>query len=92
MKIRGWIVRLTTTVRRHFKIGVSIEGLEDSDWQVMSADWKTGGSDFRIVAGKSTGKRSLGRPRLRWEDNIMDLKEIGVNMRNWVASTEDGNY
>ena len=31
------------------------------------------------------GKRSLGRRRYRWEDNIrMNLKEIGINTRNWV--------
>ena len=35
--------------------------------------------------GKPTGKRPLGNPRRRWEDNIrMDLKEIGINMRTWV--------
>ena len=34
---------------------------------------------------KPTGKRPLGKPRRRWEDNIrMDLEEIGVNTRNWV--------
>jgi hypothetical protein len=33
---------------------------------------------YRILAGKPEGKRPLGRPRLRWEDNIkMDLREIG---------------
>ena len=33
----------------------------------------------------NAGKRPLGRPRCRWEDNIrMDLKEIRVNARNWV--------
>ena len=32
-----------------------------------------------------TGKRPLGRPRHRWEDNIrMDLEEIGVNAGNWI--------
>ena len=32
-----------------------------------------------------TGKRSLGRSRCRWEDNIrMDLKEIGINAGNWI--------
>ena len=36
-------------------------------------------SAFRILRGKPTGKRILGRPRRRWEDNIrMDLKEIGM--------------
>jgi len=40
-------------------------------------------SAFKILTGKPTGKRHLGRPRHRWEDNIkIDLKEIGVNMVN----------
>ena len=42
-----------------------------------------GRSAFKILTGKLTGKRSLGRPRRRWVDNIrMNLKEIGINMRN----------
>ena len=33
---------------------------------------------FRILTGKPTGKRPLGRPRRRWEDNVrMDLEELG---------------
>ena len=37
-----------------------------------------GRSAFKILKGTSAGKRPLGRPRRRWEDNIrMDLKEIG---------------
>ena len=35
-------------------------------------------------------KRPLGSPKSRWEDNIrMDLKEIGINTRNWVDSALD---
>ena len=42
-----------------------------------------GRSAFKILTGKPTGQRPLGRPRRRWEDNIrMDLKEIGINTRN----------
>ena len=49
-----------------------------------------GRSAFKILTGKPTGKLPLGRPRRRWEDNIsMNLKEIGINTRNWVDSTED---
>ena len=41
---------------------------------------KEGRSAFKILAGKPTGKRPLGRPRRRWEDNIrINLKEIGIN-------------
>ena len=32
----------------------------------------------RVLVGKSEGKRPLGRPRRRWEDNIkMDIQEVG---------------
>ena len=42
-----------------------------------------GRSAFKILTGKSTGKRPLGRPWRRWEDNIrMDLEEIGINAGN----------
>ena len=45
-----------------------------------------GRSAFRILTGKTTGKRPLGRPRRRCEDIIrMDLKEIGINTRNWLS-------
>ena len=43
----------------------------------------------RVICPKFqyAGKRSLGRPRHRWEDNIrMDLEVVGVNMRNWIDS------
>ena len=39
-----------------------------------------GRSALKILTGKPTGKRSLGRPRRRWEDDIrMDIEEIGIN-------------
>ena len=38
---------------------------------------------FKILTGNPSGKRLLGRPRHRWEENIrMDLKEISINERN----------
>ena len=47
----------------------------------------------KILTGKPTGKIPSGRPRHKWEDNIrMDLKEICINMRNWVVSTQDRDY
>ena len=52
-----------------------------------------GRTAFKILLGKSTGKRPLGRPRCRWEDNIrMDLEEIGINTGNWVDSAQDRDY
>jgi hypothetical protein len=38
-----------------------------------------------MLTGTPTGKKPLGRSRYRWEDNIgTDLKEIGINTRNWL--------
>ena len=52
-----------------------------------------GSSTFKILTGTPTGKRSLGSPRHRYEDNIrMDLKYIVIRTRNWVASTQDRDY
>ena len=53
-------------------------------WAGHVARMEEGKRAFKILTGKATGKRPLGRrPRHRWEDNIrMDLKEIGINTRN----------
>ena len=52
-----------------------------------------GRSACKILTGTSAGKRTLGRPRRRWEDNIrMDLEGIGVNTRNWIDSTQGRDY
>ena len=48
---------------------------------------------FRILAGKSTRVRPLGRSRRGLEDNVgMDIIEISVNTRNWVDSAHDRDY
>ena len=58
-----------------------------------SSQNEEGSSAFNILTGTPTGKKPLGRPRHRWEDNIrMDLKEIGINTRNWVDSAQDRDY
>ena len=45
---------------------------------------------YRVLVGKPGGKRSLGRPRRNWEDNIrMDLREVGCDLENWIALAED---
>ena len=50
-------------------------------------------STLKILKGRPTGKRPLGRPRRRWEENIrMDFKEISINSRNRVVSTRHRDY
>jgi hypothetical protein len=40
---------------------------------------------YKILVGRSEGRRPLGRPRRRWEDNIkMNLREIGFGDVNWI--------
>ena len=59
-------------------------------WARHVARMEESRSAFKIVTGKSTEKRPLGRPRRRWEDNIrMDLEEIGINAGNWVYLTQN---
>jgi hypothetical protein len=44
----------------------------------------------RFLMGKPEGKRPLGRPRLRWEDNIkMDLQEVGGGCGDWMELARD---
>ena len=62
-------------------------------WAGNVARMEEGRSALKILTGKPTGKRPLGRPRRRLEDNIrMDLEEIGKNTGNWVDSTQYRNY
>jgi hypothetical protein len=45
---------------------------------------------YRILVGKPEGKRPLGRPRHRWEDNIrMDLREIEEGGMGWIYLAQD---
>jgi hypothetical protein len=45
---------------------------------------------YRILVGKPEGKRPLGRPRLRWEDNIrIGLQEVGCGCGDWIELAQD---
>jgi hypothetical protein len=46
---------------------------------------------YRVLVGKSEGRRPLGRPRRRWEDNIkMDLREVGwEGGMDWIDVAHD---
>jgi hypothetical protein len=44
----------------------------------------------RVLVGKPEGKRPLGRPRRRWEDNIkMDLQDVGRDRGDWMELAQD---
>ena len=45
---------------------------------------------YRVLVGKPEGRRPLGRPRHRWEDNIrMDLQEVGCVYMDWIGLDQD---
>jgi hypothetical protein len=45
---------------------------------------------YRVLVGRPEGKRPLGRPRPRWEDNIkMDLRETGIDGPNWIQLAQN---
>ena len=62
-------------------------------WAWHVARMEEGRTAFKLLTGTHAGKRPLGRPRRRWEDNIrMDVKETGINAGNWVDLTQDRYY
>jgi len=45
---------------------------------------------YKVLVGKSEGKRPLGRRRRRWVDNIrMDLQEVGCGYMDWIGLVQD---
>ena len=45
---------------------------------------------YRLLVGKPEGKRSLGKPRHRWENNIkMDLQDVGCGGMDWIELAQD---
>ena len=45
---------------------------------------------YKVLVGKPEGKRPLGRPRRRWEDNIkMDIQKVGCGGIEWIELVRD---
>jgi hypothetical protein len=59
-------------------------------WAGHVARMGEGRGAYRVLVRRPEGKRPLGRPRHRWEDNIkMDLREIGIDGVNWILLAQD---
>ena len=62
-------------------------------WAGHIARMEEGIKALKILTGIHAGKIPLGILKCRWEDNIrMDLKEIGIDTRNWVVLAQDRDY
>ena len=44
---------------------------------------------YRVLVGKSEGRRPLGRPRSRWKDIKMDLQEVGCGVMDWIELAQN---
>jgi hypothetical protein len=59
-------------------------------WVEHVARMREGRGVYRVLIGRLEGKRSMGRPRCGWEDNIkLDLREIGIDGANWIQLAQD---
>jgi len=59
-------------------------------WVGPVARMGEGRAVYRVLVGKPEGKRPLGRPRCRWEDNIkMDLQKVGCGGMDWIKLARD---
>jgi hypothetical protein len=59
-------------------------------WVGHVARVEDGRGVYRVLVGRPEGKRSLGRPSHRWDDNIkMNLREIGIDVANWIQLAQD---
>jgi hypothetical protein len=59
-------------------------------WAGHGARKREGEGVYRVLVGRPEGKRPLGRPRRRWEDDIkMDLKETGIDEAKWIQLAQE---
>jgi len=55
-----------------------------------NAVWGEERGVYRVLLGIPEGRKPLGRPRLRWVDNIrMDLQEVGCRYMDWIGLAQD---
>jgi hypothetical protein len=59
-------------------------------WAGQVARMGEGRGVYRVLVGRPEGKRPLGIPRRRWEDNIkLDLRETGIDGANWIRLAQN---
>jgi len=64
--------------------------LPHSEWAGNVARMGVERGAYRVLVGKPEGRRSLGRPRRRWVDNIMvGLQKVGCGYMDWIGLAQD---
>jgi len=61
-------------------------------WSGHAARMEESTGVYRLLVGKPEGKKPVGIPRPRWEDNIkMDLQEVGFEGMDWIVLAQDSD-
>ncbi|KAJ4435759.1 hypothetical protein ANN_18378 [Periplaneta americana] len=83
--------RSAVTVRLNYFTVIEEQHLERRlRWAGHVARMGESRNAYRVLVGRPEGKRPLGRPRRRWEDNIkMYLREVGYDDRDWINLAQD---
>jgi hypothetical protein len=58
-------------------------------WAGHGASMGEWGGVYRVLVGRPKGKRPLGRPRRRWDNIKIDLREIGIDGATWIRLAQD---
>jgi hypothetical protein len=66
------------------------DNIENNEMDVECSACGEGRGVYRVLVGNPEGKRPLGRPRLRWEDNIkINIQELGCGSMDWIELAQD---
>jgi hypothetical protein len=81
------ITVLYSVLLTQYRAGDKIEKIEMGG---ACSGYAEGRGVYRVLVGKPEGKRPLGRPRRRWEDNVrMELQEVGCGCEDWIGLAQD---
>src|SRR5215510_14557060 len=76
--------------RMHFPLKSLVQDIFMSIYESTLAQMGEERSVYRVLVGKPEGKRPLGRPRHRWEDNVRkDLQQVGCGAMDWIGLAQD---
>jgi len=89
---RNWNTKNRKKISVLCNISVLNDKIEKNEMGVACGAYGGGEWGAQGSGGKPEGKRPLGRPRRRWEDNIkMDLREVGGCCEDWMELAQDRN-
>jgi hypothetical protein len=83
---RDEVMGVEKTTQRNIIWVIKLRRMRLAGFVESMAEWR---GVYRVLVGKTEGKRPLGRPRHRWEDNMMDLQKVGCGGMDWIGLAQD---